>query len=59
MAPKKVLLALDENEHSDRAFRFYLDSIYCEGDSVILVNVLDIPSYSEGSSAIKDLVTTG
>ena len=59
MEPRKILLALDKSEPSEAAFRWYLESVYLSGDSIILLHVVDVPYYSEGSSAFKDLISSG
>lgn len=47
---RKVLIAVDGSEHSDRAFEFYLKNIYCKEDSLLVLHAFEIPPlpYSSG-----------
>ncbi|XP_053375230.1 uncharacterized protein LOC123534277 [Mercenaria mercenaria] len=45
---RTVVIAVDDSEHSESAFDFFLDNVYKEGDRIVLVHV---PEYG-------DLLTT-
>ncbi|PAA51241.1 hypothetical protein BOX15_Mlig032787g1, partial [Macrostomum lignano] len=51
---RRILLAVDGSEHSDRALKFYAESIWQPGDEVIFVYCVEPPRLS-----LSDMVSSG
>lgn len=52
---RNVLIPMDQSEHSDRAFRFYMDNIYRKGDHIILLYVHEYHHLVSSPMAMTDV----
>lgn len=51
---RTVVIAIDESEHSEYAFDFYVNNIYREGDRIVLVHVPEYGKTLSTSSLLTD-----
>ncbi|KAJ7392197.1 hypothetical protein OS493_013571 [Desmophyllum pertusum] len=40
---RRIAMAVDQSEWSEQAFEWFMENIYCEGDQVILLHVVEQP----------------